>query len=464
MSQAPEDHGAAVLRAAWDQMIEALQKARDAIDDPALHAPPPSERNLAEGYRYVLGFLHGSIQRAIGPTPEFPYFLRAIQPLNKSTIDNADAIYLSTPIDGNHSYIIRGRAGDTSHWRGGARAASGVLASQYVIFEAPSGYAGDSGGLAEMRPGTRTNCGTLDSMDLQVESDGSFEILLAPERPEGHSGNFIATTARRTRRQPDGSERTRDYVASNIVLRELFYDWDREQLLDIEIFRIDRQGAHPAPLDAATAARRLQQVGEITRNQVHFWNEFYAVVLEAYADMNGDGKRFMPRNGFNDANAAGLATGGGMSTNIYSGGIFELGPEEALIVELRQPVEPDYIGFHLSNMWGESLDFANHQSSLNAFQAERDADGVLRYVIAHRDPGIANWVDTTGLPEGYMSVRWAYNEKPREAENFPSATATRIAFGEIAARLPQASRLTAEQRGAAIRIRQRHVQQRYRQH
>ena len=37
----------AELRAAWDDFIAELQRARDAIDDPKLYPPPPSDRNLA---------------------------------------------------------------------------------------------------------------------------------------------------------------------------------------------------------------------------------------------------------------------------------------------------------------------------------------------------------------------------------------------------------------------------------
>ena len=128
--------------------------------------------------------------------------------------------------------------------------------------------------------------------------------------------------------------------------------------------------------------------------------------------MNGDGKRFMPRNDFNAPNAATLATGGGQSTNVYAGGVYELGPDEALVVEAHVPIAPLYQGFHLANLWGESLDYANHQSSLNAFQSERDADGAFRYVVAHRDPGVANWLDTTGVPVGFMTFRWTYAEAP----------------------------------------------------
>ena len=52
------------LRAAWDEMIGSLGRARDAIEDPRLMPPPATERNLAEGYRYLLGFVHSAVERA----------------------------------------------------------------------------------------------------------------------------------------------------------------------------------------------------------------------------------------------------------------------------------------------------------------------------------------------------------------------------------------------------------------
>ena len=38
------------LRAAWDDMIASLERARDAIDQPDLMPPPQNARNLAEAY------------------------------------------------------------------------------------------------------------------------------------------------------------------------------------------------------------------------------------------------------------------------------------------------------------------------------------------------------------------------------------------------------------------------------
>jgi hypothetical protein len=446
------------LRAAWDDLLAALGRARDAIEDPKLHAPPASERVLAEGYRYLLGWVHGAIERAFHADPARPQFRRAIQPIAKSTIDNADALYLNAEIDGARRYRIVGRAADCRHWRGAPAASAGRKAPQYVIFEAATDYAGDSGSIAELRPGRRAGTGKLDSSELSVDADGRFEILLAPERPAGYDGNFIATRRTRSVKRKDGGEDLATYTARHLTLRELFHDWEREDALELAISPLDDDDVPPAALDAARAAGEIGRMAAIVEHQMKFWNEFYAVVLETHADMNGDGKRFMPRNDFNAPNAATLATGGGQSTNVYAGGVYELGPEEALVVEVHVPISPLYQGFHLANLWGESLDYANHQSSLNAFQSARDADGAFRYVVAHRDPGVANWLDTTGVPVGFMTFRWTYAEAP---DDVPTVGVVKTDVADVRRHLGVC---TPAERAAAIRIRQAHVQRRYRQY
>jgi hypothetical protein len=451
---AADEKAKAELRAAFDEMMAALARARDAIDDPGLHAPPGSARNLAEGYRYLMSQVYNAIERGFFEDPRFPYVRRAVQAIAKSTIDNADAIYFAMPVDGNESYWIRGEARDTRHWRGEGRAPAGRLAPQYLVFECASGFTGDSGSLAELRPGTRAMTGTLDVSKLQVEPDGRFEILCAPERPEGFTGNFLCTRVER---------RGRIYVGAYVSGRQLFYDWEREDPVELSIARVGQEGEAPPAYTPAAAAAALRRTGELARSQVHFWNEFYDVLLETHGDRNDDGKRFMPRNAFNEPNAASGATGGGMNTNIYAGGVFELEEGEALVVESRMPVEPMYIGMHLSNFWGESFDYANRITSLNGFQAERDPDGAIRYVIAHRDPGVPNWLDTTGHPEGFMAPRWAYFEKP-PPEQWPTIRATKVRCDEIRDHLAPGTRsVSEEERREQVRIRQRHVQRRFSQ-
>jgi len=452
------------LRAAWNDMMAELERARDAIDVPELAPAPANDRNLAEGYRYLMGFLHGAVERAFHADPNFPVIRHALQIVNKGTIDNADAIYFAAPIDGRQSYVLRGRAHDHRHWRVGPPAESGRKAPQYLIFEVSDGcLAGDSGSLAELRPGVKAQTGKLDSTEIEVGESGRFEILLAPERPVGHTGNFIPTLRRTSQPNPDDPEGSLDRYASYVSGRQLFYDWEREDPVPLTMVQRRAEGAHPPSYGPAAAAAQLRRLGALVRGQMHFWNQFYTVLLETYGRRDGqEGERLMPRNRFNQPNAASRETGGGQATNIYAGGVYELDPDEALVIESRVRVEPQYIGFSLSNLWGESHDFANHQSSLNGFQAEVDDDGALRWVVAHRDPGVPNWVDPTGHREGFMAPRWAYSETP-PTDRWPTIAAEKVRFDEIRAHLPDGvRRVSAEERARQIQIRQEHVQRRYR--
>ena len=452
MTTARDAAAPTLLRSAWDALFADLARARDAIEDPELYAPPPDDRLLAEGYRYLLGYVYGAIERA-SIDPRFTFFRRAIQPLDKATIDNADAIYLHAPIDGNETYVIRGRAGDTTHWRGGPPAPSGRKAPQYVIVEVCRAYAGDTGRLDELFNGVRAGTGTLDAAGLAVSPDGSFEIVLAPERPPGHTGNFIPTK----RLRDDG-----EVVADQVVLRELFHDWDREDSLELEIVCPAAVGRHPAPLDPARMAATMRHIGAIVRNQMLFWNEFYTVLLETHGDRNGDGKRFMPLNEFNQPMLSTMAIGGGQSTNVYAGTVYDLADDEALVITSQAPVVPAFHGIHLSNLWGESLDYANHQSSLNAFQSEWDPDGAVRWVVAHADPGVPNWLDTTGARSGFISPRWSYSEAPAA---LPTIVAEKVRFADVRSHLPPTTRtISVDERAARISRRQRHVQRRFRQY
>ncbi|MBT8139082.1 MAG: hypothetical protein KJP25_04885 [Gammaproteobacteria bacterium] len=449
---------------AWDDMIQSLQEARNAIDQPELMPPPASERNLAEGYRYLMGYLHSAVERAFHSDPDRPQFRNALSTINRATIDNPDAVYFYAPIDGSASYMLHGQMGDARHWRGQPALSGARKAPHYLIFETSSGeLAGDSGDLRELQPGMKTQTGMLDASSIDVNEDGSFNILLAPERPGGYSGNFIPTLKVVERPHPADPNLPPERYASYISGRQLFYDWEHEEAIHFEIVQLDASGEQPAPYSADSAAQQLRRLGNIVRGQMHFWNAFWAIPMGVYGERPGTmpGMAF-PRNAFNTINAASGATGGGMSTNLYAGGVFELERDEALVIEIKIKLQPNYFGFQLGNLWGESLDYANRISSLNGYQTVADADGVIRLVVAHQDPGVHNWLDTDGHREGFLSPRWAYSHTP-EPEDWPEISARKVSFGQLSAELPASTVLvSAEQRQQQIALRQRHVQKRYR--
>ena len=83
---------------------------------------------------------------------------------------------------------------------------------------------------------------------------------------------------------------------------------------------------------------------------------------------------------------------------------YELEDDEALVIDV-QPPACRYWGVHLANRWGQSLDHRTRRTVLNRRTATV-ANGSVRIVVGGHDPGVGNWLDTTGHPRGWVLFRW----------------------------------------------------------
>jgi hypothetical protein len=130
-----------------------------------------------------------------------------------------------------------------------------------------------------------------------------------------------------------------------------------------------------------------------------------------------------------------------------------LADDEALIVTVPASDAP-YQGFQLGSMWYVSLDFINHQTSLTADQARHDPDGMLRFVVTEQNPGVTNWLETTGHPRGYLQIRW--QRTAREFTPADGPTVEKVPFAELPLRLPffEEARVTPDQWRTRIAARQ----------
>ena len=67
----------------------------------------------------------------------------------------------------------------------------------------------------------------------------------------------------------------------------------------------------------------------------------------------------------------------------------------------------------------ESLDYRYFTICASKGYAHYESDGSVRIVVAHKDPGIPNWLNTCGHDEGTMCWRWyrlAYGNNPVEPQ------------------------------------------------
>ena len=91
------------------------------------------------------------------------------------------------------------------------------------------------------------------------------------------------------------------------------------------------------------------------------------------------------------------------------------------------PPQCDYWNLQLGNIWAESLDYQFRQVHVNSHTAQLRPDGSFQLVVAHRDPGLPNWLDTSGHTRGTMAVRWV------RAESHPEPICRLVKLSELAA-------------------------------
>ena len=65
-----------------------------------------------------------------------------------------------------------------------------------------------------------------------------------------------------------------------------------------------------------------------------------------------------------------------------------------------------------------SFEYRGQRISLNRKQMKLEPDGSYRIVIAHRDPGVPNWLATEGRPFG--TIFWRF-QLPQEQPEQPRA-------------------------------------------
>ncbi len=271
--------------------------------------------------------------------------------------------------------------------------------------------------------GASRTVSSLESTDMVIKDDGTFELILSPDP---HPCNWIPL-------EPD---------ATTLVVRQSFDDWDNEQKAELRIVQVGKEGESQLSLQSDQMAERLDKAAEWTVSQMEFWTDF---ALNLNKGVEANTLRNPPQSW----------EGIGASSSLFSGGWFDLSDDEALIIEVSQ-VEATFWIAELSNFWFESLDYATRLTCYTGHQAYLDSDGIYRFVIAHQDPGVPNWLDTAGHQEGNWAFRWTL------ADWAPTPEVKLVRFDDIWDEFPEDTPLIEEQfRKEQIAKRQAHLDYRY---
>jgi hypothetical protein len=272
-------------------------------------------------------------------------------PTSKVLMPNVDNVFRIVPVD------------NLSHYRITASPA-GPLPTQFSIQLLPS------------LPGEVAWSKVIEELvdaDIHKQPDGSFSLTIGPERDAG--ANHIATTP----------------ASHFLLIRDTIQDWHRETPYRLSVTRLDGPPPGPVPTEAEMAREAAARVQEITPR-----------IRQAKGGGFGNAPGFF-QGPANQLSPPKIREGG--RWGFSSSGHFTIADDEALAITL-DPVGAAYMSVQLAGGWLNSLDYLHHTATLNLAQSKRNPDGTLTFVIAAHDPGAANWLDTDGLHEGSIFVRW----------------------------------------------------------
>lgn len=373
----------------FDEMVEAWRRlGRVVYGD----ATDKDSLERATGLLYMSRYLTaGSILAMELGDPDYPYFERWADRAWSWGIDNPDCIYNFASVRGDATYRIFGDRGTARLFDVQVHDPHFCTAPRYRVVA------------------------NLSLEDVEVDDDGSVEVFLSPDP---HPKNWLDTSS----------------GASSLCVRQYFYDWESERPAKLAIERVDAPYP-PPPEDPAKIAARAELLIRWLDEAGSFWIDMARMSLDA-------GENALPFL------VPDVSEWGGLRGLAYGMGAYTCQPDEAVIVEVTPP-DCLYWSFQLASPHWESLDHWRRQTSLNGHQAVLDSDGVFRAVIAHRDPGVHNWLDTAGYTRAPLNGRWLY------ATEFPEPEMRVVPFDEVLDHLPSDTvRVSPHERTSMLRRRQ----------
>jgi hypothetical protein len=354
---------------AWRLWCDRLKDVGDSI---LADNFPQDERGRAEGYRFLTRLMVHAVNMEIeAGDPMFPRFVRYETPTNQWGGPNPDNIYLRTNIDAACTYRVWGN----------------VAGVRQLIVSLNEGdmQLGEFGVFSEK---------SLDQ--FEVGDDGLLEFWISPD-PQ--TKNWLPS----------------DPKARLLTIRIYQSDWLADPAYPLHIERVGAEGLARPALTPEDVAHGLDRSARWVEASAVFWNQYTSAGRQ---------------NATPNVAAQARPSPGGADNILYGACFWDLGLGEALILECDKP-DADYWNFTIHTLgWLESGDFAERQTSLSGHQTHIDADGRVRVVLAHDDPGTPNWIDSEGRGRGLLVYRWVW------ARNNPVPAARVLPLAAVRAALP----------------------------
>ncbi|MCV7370053.1 hypothetical protein CRI77_12675 [Mycolicibacterium duvalii] len=391
----------AQLREAWTVFCDRLKAAGEQVFK---NENPGSDPHRADGMRFLTQNLGQAFDLALeSRDTRYPSLHTFCGPNRKLGGDCADFTYQQAWIDGQSHYRIVGKRGTAPFLN---ITVQGPRPDGPGVLHEPFGDVPEA---------------NLSGEQLKTAADGTFEIYVGgPER----GPNWLPTTA--------GSRK--------LFVRQGFDSWD-DVPARMQIERLDMTTPRPLPT-SAQMVDAIAWAGDFLTGMMGDWPEFPF----AHGGVESDHP-----NRFPSAHAdAEDVKRGRAAANMH----WRLGPYEALVVEF-----PAHDGlWMLTNMgvFFTSMDFLYRPVSYTPSRTAVDADGTVRLVLAHDDPGYHNWLDTQGFERGNLTYRHMLDGAPA---TLTARLVRRDELGEVLP--PETVTVTPEERRVQMWARFHGIRRRY---
>ena len=372
-----------VLRDAWRKWGDAQQVLADEIIDGEL-GDARDDNELAQCLRAMGRVASMCLTHRLDfNDPDFPLFFRQMDDRYRYGGPDLNIAYFMTALRGDASYRVRGN-----------------------------------------NAGRSLNLGTLWQHEIATDQDGTFEVNVSADESAGN-WSPLASDLQGHLGIPD------QYPTAGAGLTVRRYDWDWDQELApgwLSIERVDDAAPdYPASLDSQNLADQIINATKLFNAAGRWWIERAARVREQHQPNVITPPSTTPPGVINFKAPASAG-----KPWLYYGIIsYDLDQDDAIFIETDQP-DGDYWSFTLYNVWWESPDIMNRQTSLNQNQAHIDDDGKVRFVIAPKDPGVPNWLDSGDGRRGFLHYRWF-----RPDQSLPEPVAQLVRQSDVRQRLPK---------------------------
>jgi hypothetical protein len=332
-------------------------------------------------------------------------------PGSRLLYDNPDTIYRFMGVNGASEYEIHG---------------------QFLNYKDKKTLPADTSfSVLEGVGGTTSSILTGD--ELEVDPDGSFVITVSTDPADGRPNHLQLTSG-----------------STLIAARNTLGNWNEEDPISLSIERV---GGPPDSLFAQiggfaflgpqvasnpTLTALVSLVPPLPDMPPDLRGVFTAAILlvrgsqeakyMALASTDPDTSLPRPANTVSQpsSNAEFLAN------QLQSNGYYELEDGQALVLTI-DPGRANYFIVPTYDIWTITDDYWNKQTSLNNEQAIANADGTYTVVISPTDPHVTNWIDTGGLHQGTISIRFQDLDPDPNDENAPRILEQKVIDADDAA-------------------------------